>query len=44
MTAKGIHFSEEIEDEIEKAVKKHSKIVHAFFLPADKPPATIELE
>ncbi|MFA6047903.1 MAG: glutamine-hydrolyzing GMP synthase [Parcubacteria group bacterium] len=44
MTVKGVHFSEEIEDEIERVVTKHPRIVQVGFYPCNKPPATTEFE
>lgn len=44
MTARGCHFSDEVEAEICGAVTKHPKIVHAAFYPTNKPPATTEFE
>ena len=44
MTAKGVHLSEEVEDDIQTAVTRHPRIVRAFFDPTDKPPGTTEME
>lgn len=44
MTAKGVHFSEQVQDDIQKVVAAHSRIVCAMFDPSDKPPRTTEFE
>jgi len=44
MTAKGCHFSDEVELEICNMVTKHPKVVHVAFYPTNKPPATTEFE
>ena len=44
MTAKGVHFSEAIQDAIQTVVTKHPKVGRVWFDPTDKPPATTELE
>ncbi len=44
MTATGVHFDEETEDEIATALGRHPEIVCVMFNPTDKPPATTEPE
>jgi GMP synthase (glutamine-hydrolysing) len=44
MTARGIHFSDEVEDEISSVLTRHPEIVRAWFDPTKKPPATTEME
>ena len=44
MTAKGVHFSEQVQDDVQKAVAAHSRIVCAMFDSSDKPPRTTEFE
>jgi len=44
MTARGCHFSDEVEAEICSTVTKHPKVVHVAFYPTNKPPATTEFE
>jgi len=44
MTARGIHFSDDIEDEISSVLTRHPEIVRVWFDPTKKPPATTEME
>ena len=44
MTAHGVHFSDEVEDEISATLTKHPEIVRVWFDPTKKPPATTEME
>ena len=44
MTARGVHFSDDIEDEILNALTRHPEIVRVWFDPTEKPPATTEME
>lgn len=44
MTAKGVHFSETIEDDVQAVATRHMRINRAFFDPSDKPPGTTEFE
>jgi GMP synthase (glutamine-hydrolysing) len=44
MTATGVHFDDETEDEITTALTRHREIVCVMFNPTDKPPATTEPE
>ena len=44
MTARGCHFSDEVEAEICSVITKHPKVVHVAFYPTNKPPATTEFE
>ncbi len=44
MTAEGVHFDEETEDELSVALTRHPEIVCVMFNPTDKPPATTEPE
>lgn len=44
MTARGIHFSQDVQDEIIVTLTKHQEIVRVWFDPTDKPPATTEFE
>ena len=44
MTAHGVHFSDEVEDDISSQLTSHPKIVRVWYDPTDKPPATTELE
>ena len=44
MTADGVHFSDEVEDDIQRAVTVHPRIARVFFDVSDKPPGTIEWE
>ena len=44
MTARGIHFSDAIEEEICAVLTRHPDIVRVFFDPTQKPPATTEME
>ncbi len=44
MTARGVHFSDEIEAEISNMLTKHQAIVRVWFDPTKKPPATTEME
>lgn len=44
MTAKGVHFSDVIEDEICSVLTKHRDVVRVWFDPTKKPPATTEME
>jgi GMP synthase (glutamine-hydrolysing) len=44
MTARGVHFSDEVEDEISAELTKHPQIVRVVYDPTKKPPATTEME
>ncbi len=44
MTARGIHLSDEVEDEISAELTRHPKIVRVWYDPTTKPPATTEME
>lgn len=44
MTARGVHFSDEVEDEISATLTSHPKIVRVWYDPTKKPPATTEME
>ena len=44
MTARGVHFSDDVEDEISSVLTRHSEIVRVWFDPTKKPPATTEME
>ncbi len=44
MTARGVHFSDDIEDEISSVLTRHPEIVRVWFDPTKKPPATTEME
>lgn len=44
MTARGVHFSDEVEDEISSVLTRHPEIVRVWFDPTKKPPATTEME
>lgn len=44
MTAKGVHLSDTIQDEITATLTKHPEIVRVWYDPTNKPPATIEME
>jgi GMP synthase (glutamine-hydrolysing) len=44
MTAHGVHFSDEVEDEISATLTRHPEIVRVWFDPTKKPPATTEME
>ncbi|TSC75548.1 MAG: GMP synthase (glutamine-hydrolysing) [Parcubacteria group bacterium Gr01-1014_30] len=44
MTAKGVHFSEEVEEEISSALTRRPEVVRVWFDPTKKPPSTVELE
>ncbi|OGZ10802.1 MAG: hypothetical protein A3D67_01195 [Candidatus Lloydbacteria bacterium RIFCSPHIGHO2_02_FULL_51_22] len=44
MTARGVHFSDEVEDKISSVLTKHPDIVRVWYDSTDKPPATTEME
>lgn len=44
MTARGVHFLDEIEDEISSVLTRYPEIVRVWFDPTKKPPATTEME
>src|SRR3989344_1451489 len=44
MTARGVHFSDEVEDKISSVLTKHPDIVRVWYDTTDKPPATTEME
>ena len=44
MTAQGVHFSDDAEDEISAVLTRHPDIVRVWFDPTKKPPATTEFE
>lgn len=44
MTARGVHFSDEVEDEISAVLTRHPEIVRVWYDPTKKPPATTEME
>lgn len=44
MTARGVHFSDVVEEEISSALTSHPDIVRVWYDPTQKPPATTEME
>ncbi len=44
MTAQGVHFSDEVENEISSTLTRHPEIVRVWYDPTKKPPATTEME
>lgn len=44
MTAHGVHFPDEVEEEISRILTRHPDIVRVWYDPTEKPPATTELE
>jgi len=44
MTARGVHFSNDMEDEISAVLTGHPEIVRVWYDPTNKPPATTEME
>jgi GMP synthase (glutamine-hydrolysing) len=44
MTARGVHFSDDVEGAISNALTRHPEIVRVWFDPTKKPPATTEME
>lgn len=44
MTGDGVHLSETVQDELQKALTQHKEIVRVFYDPTDKPPGTTEFE
>ncbi|MBI1956845.1 MAG: glutamine-hydrolyzing GMP synthase [Candidatus Niyogibacteria bacterium] len=44
MTAKGVHFPDDVEEEICSTLTRHPAIIRVWFDPTQKPPATTELE
>ncbi|MDZ4284295.1 MAG: glutamine-hydrolyzing GMP synthase [Patescibacteria group bacterium] len=44
MTARGVHFSEALEDEISRVLTRSPAIVRVWYDPTNKPPATTEFE
>lgn len=44
MTARGVHFSDQVEDQICSVLCQHREVVRAVFDPTPKPPGTTEFE
>lgn len=44
MTAKGVHFSEDFQDDVQTILTRHNRINRALFDTTDKPPGTTEFE